>query len=285
MEEELRKLQSQIACLQQQLEQQSKMAELGFLSAGIAHEVQNPLNFVINFSQLSAKLLDTMDEVVQEIQEKPTADALEDLQSLAKMLRENLSKITEHGHRASSVARNVLLLSRGKAGEKLPTDVNQLVQEYVRLAYHSMRAKDHRFNIRLQENYQQEMPKCMLVTQDISRVVLNLVNNAFYAVCEQAALTTDATYTPTIQIETRINDFKQLCISIGDNGTGMTSEVQEKLFKTVFTTKPVGKGTGLGLGIVHRIVCEEHGGQIQVESAVGKGTTFFILLPLVAAHE
>lgn len=277
MEQTIEQLQERVAQLQEQLRQQEKMVALGLLSAGIAHEIQNPLNFVINFSKMSVKLLEDLDEIVNDIKgDLDEADA-EEVEDISADLTENLTKIREHGERAISIIRNILLQSRGKDGEFLPVDICSLVHEYVWLSYHAMRANDKSFNISIHEEYQNAMPKMMAVPQDICRAVLNLMNNACYTVKERAKKESEG-YTPTIDVKVSLQG-EEVHIAIKDNGMGIPDEVREKMFHEIITTKPVGQGTGLGLSITHHIVCEEHGGQLLVDTAQGVGTTFTIVIP------
>ena len=266
--------------LQEQLRQQQKLASLGMLSAGIAHEIQNPLNFVINFSKMSERLLADIKDIVADIEGDINEDDAADLNDIADDLTTNMQKIREHGERAISIIQGILLISRGKDGEKLPTDIQHLVHEYVWLSYHAQRANDKSFNITIKEDYQEQMPRVMVIPQDLSRAVLNVVNNACYAVKERTtAETGNDTYQPTISVSVKL-DGDTLVISIADNGTGMPDEVREKLFKTIITTKPIGKGTGLGMQITHDIICRSHNGTIDIDTAVGKGTTFTFRIPV-----
>lgn len=279
----MKDLEQKISELQEQLRQQQKMASLGMLTAGIAHEVQNPLNFVINFSKLSARLLSELNEVLDEVSDSLDEDQRQDIEDIAADLTENMQKIQEHGERAISVIRNILLQSRGKDGERLPTSLPQLVHEYVWLSYHAMRASDSSFNISIREDYDNTMPDYSVVPQDISRAVLNLVNNACYAVHERAVQLgahddSDDSYVPTITVTVKQQDDNAV-ITIADNGTGISDEVRQQLFKKIVTTKPIGKGTGLGLSITHKIVVEDHKGQLLVDSQVGEGSTFTIIIP------
>ena len=257
MDVDLNNLNQQLETLRQQIRRQEKMASLGVLSAGIAHEIQNPLNFVINFSKMSAKLLDD--------------------------LQENLAKIQEHGERASSIIRGILLQSRGKSGEKLPTDVGQLVHEYVWLSYHAMRANDKSFNITIHENIQENMPRVMVIPQDLSRAVLNVMNNACYTVKERAGQEGEG-YSPTIDVNVSLAqhgaDEGELSIAIADNGMGMTPEVKEKIFDNFFTTKPAGQGTGLGMAITYEIITKNHNGKLLVDTEPKAGTTFTFIIPV-----
>lgn len=272
---------TEIETLREQLRQQQKLASLGMLSAGIAHEIQNPLNFVINFSKMSEKLLADIKEIVEDIEENIDEDDAADLQDIAEDLTTNMQKIREHGERAISIIQGILLISRGKEGEKLPSDIAHIVHEYVWLAYHAQRANDKSFNISIKEDYQADMPKVMVIPQDLSRAILNVVNNACYAVKERAdkeAERGNASYQPTINIGVEINNG-QLIIRIADNGTGIPKEVREKLFHSTVTTKPIGKGTGLGMQITHDIIVRAHKGEIIVNSTEGEGTVFTFIIP------
>ena len=277
--EETGKMKQQIAQLQDKLARQEKLASLGVLSAGIAHEIQNPLNFVINFSKLSAKLIDELQEIILDNKDKFSDDDVDDLTDISNDLKENMTKILEHGERATSIIRGILLQSRGKAGEFLPTDVAQLVHEYVNLSYHAMRANDKSFNITIQEEYQEGMPKLMLIPQDISRAVLNVMNNACYAVKLRSEMES-ADYKPTVAVKVALTD-NTLQISIADNGVGMSKEVQDKLYENFFTTKPAGQGTGLGMGIVRNLIEDNHNGKVVVDSAENVGTTLTFIIPEV----
>lgn len=267
--------------LQEQLRQQQKLASLGMLSAGIAHEIQNPLNFVINFSKMSEKLLADMKEIIEDVQDMIDDDDADDLQDIADDLTTNMQKIREHGERAISIIQGILLISRGKEGEKLPTDIEHLVHEYVWLSYHAQRAKDKSFNIAIKETYDANMPKVMVIPQDLSRAVLNVVNNACYAVKErqeQEKAKGNADYHPIISVSGSLKD-NNLIISITDNGNGIPAEVKEKLFHEIITTKPIGQGTGLGLEITNDIITRAHNGKIEVNTTVGEGTTFTFIIP------
>jgi len=270
--------QQQIELLQQQLHNQEKMASLGMLSAGIAHEIQNPLNFVINFSKMSEKLLDDLMDIVDECREKLGDDDAEEITEISEDLKENLSKIEEHGQRAINIIRSILLQSRGKDDEYYATDICELVHEYVWLSYHAMRANDKSFNIAIKEEYPQNMTKKMVVPQDLCRAVLNVVNNACYTVKEKEASTTDSDYQPAINVKVADGE-KDFSIVVADNGMGMNDEVRSKLFDTFFTTKPVGKGTGLGMSITNDIITKKHKGKILVDTIPGEGTTFTFVIP------
>ncbi len=266
--------------LQQQLQQQEKLASLGMLSAGIAHEIQNPLNFVINFSKMSEKLLNDLIELINDNEESLPAEDREEVDDIVADLKENMEKIAQHGQRAISIIQGILLVSRGKENEFISTDVNRLVKEYVWLSYHAMRANDRNFNVSIVENYQEGLPAMMVIPQDLSRAVLNLMNNACYAVWKhQQALKGQSSYTPTITISTVLSGGN-LTITIADNGEGMSDEVKQHLFENFFTTKPVGQGTGLGLGITRDIIENKHGGSLSFESTLGKGSTFTATIPV-----
>ena len=270
--------QQQIELLQQQLHNQEKMASLGMLSAGIAHEIQNPLNFVINFSKMSEKLLDDLMDIVDECREKLGDDDAEEITEISEDLKENMSKIEEHGQRAINIIRSILLQSRGKDDEYYATDICELVHEYVWLSYHAMRANDKSFNIAIKEEYPQNMTRKMVVPQDLCRAVLNVVNNACYTVKEKEASTTDSDYQPAINVKV-VDGEKDFSIVVADNGMGMNDEVRSKLFDTFFTTKPVGKGTGLGMSITNDIITKKHKGKILVDTIPGEGTTFTFVIP------
>ena len=272
-------MEKQIEILQQQLKQQEKLASLGLLSAGIAHEIQNPLNFVINFSKMSDKLLKDLTEIVEDNEENISADDREEVEDIVADLKENMAKIVEHGERAISIIQGILLVSRGKEGEFIPSDINHIVKEYVWLAYHALRANHKGFNITIHESYQDGLPQMMVIPQDISRAVLNLMNNACYAVWDRSQKEGED-YVPTIDIKTVLNAEGLLEIAIQDNGVGITDEVKEHLYENFFTTKPVGQGTGLGMGITRDIVENRHHGKLTFESEIGKGTCFTIIIPV-----
>ena len=281
MEQDIANLKQQVEHLERQLHKQEKMASLGLLSAGIAHEIQNPLNFVINFSKMSVKLLNDLEEIVEDCADKLDEDDAADLQDISADLKENLAKIQEHGERAISIIRGILLHSRGKAGEFLPTDVGQLVHEYVWLSYHAMRANDKSFNIAIQEDIQEGMPKLMVIPQDLSRAVLNVMNNACYTVKERAGKE-GADYVPTIAVKVALQQEGEqniLRIDLKDNGMGMSKELQEKIFENFFTTKPAGQGTGLGMGITHDLITNNLHGKLSLVSEPNVGTTFSFIIP------
>jgi len=264
--------------LQQQLKEQEKLASLGLLSAGIAHEIQNPLNFVINFSKLSNKLLQDLTEIVEDNEDKIPEEDREDIDDIVADLKENLGKIVEHGERAISIIQGILLVSRGKEDEFLPSDVNRIVKEYVWLSYHAMRASYKNFNISIHEDYDTTIPQVMVIPQDLSRAILNLMNNAYYAVWKKSQ-ESGADYTPTIDVKVCCQGF-DIEIVIKDNGVGMTNDVKQRLYDNFFTTKPAGQGTGLGMGIIRNIVEDKHHGKLSFDSEPDKGTRFIITLPM-----
>lgn len=272
MSENERELQTVVERLQVQVKTMEKLSSLGMLSAGIAHEIQNPLNFVINFTKLSCRLLEDLEEIV-EGQTRDEADR-DEITEIIAGLKENLQKTLEHGERAISIIRGILLYSRGKEDEFVETDLKHLVKEYVWLAYHAMRANHKDFNITIREEYEDDLPMQKVIPQDFSRVVLNLMNNACYAVRDRA-LREEKEYSPEIRIQLQCHG-KGFLFRIEDNGIGMLPEVKEKLFTAFFTTKPIGEGTGLGLSIVRSIIEEKHKGKIGFETKEGKGTSFWV---------
>ncbi|MBR2237191.1 MAG: HAMP domain-containing histidine kinase [Prevotella sp.] len=274
-------MEQQVESLQQRLRQQEKLASLGMLSAGIAHEIQNPLNFVINFSKMSSKLLTDLTDIVTDNEDALPNDDREELDDIVADLKENMARIVEHGERAISIIQGILLVSRGKDNEFLPTDVARVVKEYVWLSYHAMRANYKDFNISIGEDYAQGLPQVMAIPQDLSRAVLNLMNNACYTVWKKQQHA-DPDYQPRIDIKVAMDSNSQPCISItiADNGEGMTPEVKERLFENFFTTKPIGEGTGLGMAITRDIIENKHGGHLSFETEEGKGTTFTLTIPI-----
>ncbi|WP_051718343.1 ATP-binding protein [Hymenobacter sp. IS2118] len=257
---------------QAQLIQKEKMASLGELTAGIAHEIQNPLNFVNNFSEVSTELL----EELEEEQARPARDAGLEAELLGD-LRQNLTKITHHGRRAAAIVKGMLEHSRTSTGERAPTDLNRLAEEYLRLAYQGLRAKDKSFNAKLETDFAPGLPLVEAVGADLGRVLLNLFGNAFYAV-QQRQQAGEAGYAPTVRLSTeRVNGH--VAIRVTDNGTGISPEVQAKIFQPFFTTKPTGEGTGLGLSLSHDIITKGHGGTLSVHSTPGDSTEFLIILP------
>ena len=259
---------------QAQLIQSEKLASLGELTAGIAHEIQNPLNFVNNFSELSVELIGELREERSK-QEGRRDEGLED--EILSDISQNLEKITHHGKRASSIVKGMLEHSRMSSNVKELTDINALTDEYLRLSYHGLRAKDKSFNALLKTNFDENIEKINIVSQDIGRVILNLITNAFYAVNEKKKGNPDG-YKPTVSVSSKKIDTK-IEIKINDNGSGIPEKVLDKIFQPFFTTKPTGQGTGLGLSLSYDII-KAHGGTLECESVVGEGTTFMIKLPI-----
>jgi signal transduction histidine kinase len=260
---------AQLKATQAQLIQSEKMASLGELTAGIAHEIQNPLNFVNNFSEVNNEL---MNELVEEVNKKN----YDEVKTIAVTILENEEKISQHGKRADAIVKNMLQHSRVSTGQKEPTDINALADEYLRLSYHGMRAKDKSFNPEIKTDFDNSIGKINIIPQDIGRVLLNLYNNAFYAVNEKKK-TSDENYQPTISAQTKkINDRVE--IRVADNGNGIPQKVIDKIFQPFFTTKPTGQGTGLGLSLVYDII-KAHGGEIKAETKEGEYSEFIILLP------
>jgi signal transduction histidine kinase len=263
---------------QAQLIQSEKMASLGELTAGIAHEIQNPLNFVNNFSEVNKELLTELNEEI----EKGNYD---DAKTIAKDVIDNEDKISYHGKRADSIVKGMLQHSRASSGQKELTDINKLADEYLRLSYHGMRARDKTFNAEFKTDFDETIGKINVVPQDIGRVLLNLFNNAFYAVSKPPnppdksgqAPKGSNDYEPTVSISTKRLDGKIL-ISVKDNGSGIPQNIVDKIFQPFFTTKPTGQGTGLGLSLAYDVI-KAHGGEIKVETKEGKGSEFVILLP------
>lgn len=275
--ETIEQLKQQIANLQDLLEQQEKMATLGLLTAGIVHEIRNPLNFVINFSKLSTNLLSDLEADLSDAKDAIAEDDMEDIYNIMSSLKENLQKTKEHGDRAISIIQNILLYSRGKKDESIPTDICKLVKEYVWLSYHAMRANLKDFNITINEDYAQDIPLLPVIPQDLSRAVLNVMNNACYAVWEKAKQQITG-YKPTVSVVVNCCDSK-LRISISDNGIGMSEEVKQHIYETFFTTKPTGQGTGLGMYITRDIIENKHHGRIEFDSKENEYTVFSFIIP------
>lgn len=264
--------------LKDQLKQQEKLASLGLLSAGIAHEVQNPLNFVINFAKMSGSLLKDLSEIIEDNADKLPDGESDEVKDIITDLNANLGKIAEHGERAIDIIRSILLVSRGKENEYIPSDVVKIIKEYVWLAYHAMRANNKGFNVSIHEDYQQGLPNMMVIPQDLSRAILNIMNNACYAVWHKQQNTKND-YNPEISIKVS-GDNKVLSIIVRDNGEGMTDEAKQKLYDNFFTTKPIGKGTGLGMGITRDIIENKHNGKITFDTKEGDYTCFELKIPI-----
>ncbi|MDO8992660.1 MAG: ATP-binding protein [Daejeonella sp.] len=271
---EIRQTLANLKSTQSQLIQSEKMASLGELTAGIAHEIQNPLNFVNNFSEVTNELIDEMNEELNK-------GDVEEAKSIASDIKQNLQKITHHGKRADSIVKGMLQHSRSSSHQKEPTDINKLADEYLRLAYHGLRAKDKSFNAELITNYDANLPLASIVPQDIGRVFLNLLTNAFYAVQdrEKKEKVSGTPFKPTVKLSTS-TDQEFIIIKVEDNGSGIPEQIKEKVMQPFFTTKPTGEGTGLGLSMSYDIVVEAHGGTIKINSEEGEFTEFTITIPI-----
>jgi signal transduction histidine kinase len=277
----------QLNATQKQLIQAEKMASLGELTAGIAHEIQNPLNFVNNFSEVSNELLQ---ELLEERNKEQSARDEQLENELLIDIKQNLEKINHHGKRADAIVKGMLQHSRTSSAVKEPTDINALCDEYLRLSYHGLRAKDKNFNATMKTDFDPSLEKINIIPQDIGRVVLNLLTNAFYVVDEkkknpQPQQEKDQPYQPTVSVKTLKNQLSggrgaEVLISVTDNGNGIPQKVMEKIFLPFFTTKPTGKGTGLGLSLSYDIV-KAHGGEIKIETKEGEGSTFIIQIPII----
>jgi len=246
------------------------MASLGELTAGIAHEIQNPLNFVNNFSEVSNELIDEMSIEIDKGNN-------EEVKAIANDIKQNLEKINHHGKRAGAIVKGMLQHSQTSTGQKEPTDINKLADEYLRLAYHGLRAKDKSFNAILKTDFDETIGNINVIPQDIGRVLLNLYNNAFYAIAEKKKQQGDS-YEPTVSVATKKIDDK-VEITITDNGNGIPQEIVDKIFQPFFTTKPTGQGTGLGLSLSYDII-KAHNGEIKVNTKEGEGSDFVISLPI-----
>jgi len=262
---------------QEKLVVQEKLASLGALTAGIAHEIKNPLNFVNNFADLSGELMTELREELEKYKDRIPADEFENLEGLIRDLSGNAKKINEHGRRADGIVKSMLLHSRGQAGERQATDLNAMLEEYVNLAYHGMRAQDSSFNVTIVRELAPDIGKIDAVPQDLSRVFLNILNNACYAANDKAKKAAPG-FAPTLTVRT-VNLGEWVEVRIRDNGQGIPQEIRDRIFHPFFTTKPTGQGTGLGLSISHDIVVIEHGGQLEVETEAGEFTEFIVRLP------
>ncbi len=267
-----------LKAVQANLIQAEKMASLGQLTAGIAHEIKNPLNFVNNFASLSVELLDELKQTAASTLEALDEDKRGEVDEILDTLTNNLERIVEHGKRADNIVKSMLAHSRGGGGERQTVDINALVDEALNLAYHGARAQDQSFNITLERNYDKDIAPIELTPQDITRVFLNLFGNGFYAANERKREAGDSPFRPVLSVATR--DLGEAVeVQVRDNGVGIPSEVKDKLFQPFFTTKPTGEGTGLGLSISYDIVTHGHGGTIRVASEIDAFTEFTIRLP------
>ena len=268
---------NELKSTQAQLIQSEKMASLGELTAGIAHEIQNPLNFVNNFSEVNSELIDEMKVAIDK-------GNIDEVKAIASDIKGNQEKINHHGKRADAIVKGMLQHSRNSSGEKEPTDINALADEYLRLAYHGLRAKNKSFNATLYTNFDENIKKFNIVPQDIGRAILNLFTNAFYSVSEKKKII-DNNYEPQVSVITSIKKDvagtgSKVEIKVKDNGLGIPQKVVDKIFQPFFTTKPTGEGTGLGLSLSYDIITKGHGGEMRVETKEGEYAEFIILLPV-----
>lgn len=269
--EELQKTLHELEATQSQLIHSEKMASLGELTAGIAHEIQNPLNFVNNFSEINAELLSEMKVAIEK-------GDYEEVKLLANDITENEQKINMHGKRADSIVKGMLQHSRTSTGQKEPTDINALCDECLRLSFHGLRAKDKSFNAAFETNFDPQLPKINIIPQEIGRVILNLCNNAFFSTNEKKK-TAEGDFKPVVRIETASRE-NGVVIIVKDNGSGIPQTILDKIFQPFFTTKPTGQGTGLGLSMSYDIITKGHNGTLQVDSKENAGATFTIFLPI-----
>jgi signal transduction histidine kinase len=276
---ELAKSLDDLRAAQDRLVQTQKLASLGQLTAGIAHEIKNPLNFVNNFSSVSVELIEELRQTLAGIRLDEKAQA--EIAELTDTLRDNLDKIAQHGKRADAIVKNMLLHSREGSGEQRPADINALVEESLNLAYHGARAEKPGFDITFERSFDPAAGEADVYPQEISRVLINLISNGFYATAKRHSQTEDG-YEPTVTAATKdLGDRVE--IRIRDNGIGIPPEIREKIFNPFFTTKPAGEGTGLGLSISYDIIVKQHSGSIEVDTEPGEFTEFRIILPRGAA--
>ncbi len=271
----------QLKVAQEQLIKQEKLASIGMLTAGIAHEIKNPLNFVNNFSDMTVELVEELKEELEKTQNLEPAQK-ESIEGIVEDIGTNCKKINEHGKRAESIIKNMLIQTRSSDVDKSPIDVNQLLDEYLNLAYHGLRAQNNKFNAKMEKQFDGALPKITASPQSMGRVFLNIINNGLYAANEKADQYTskllNTIFMPTITINTT-QDENNLIIKIKDNGNGIPETVRTKIFEPFFTTKPAGQGTGLGLPICYDIITKEHGGKLEVASKEGEFSEFIITLP------
>jgi signal transduction histidine kinase len=277
---ELGKSLEDLRTTQDRLVQTQKLASLGQLTAGIAHEIKNPLNFVNNFSGVSVELIDELKETLSNV--KTDANTLAEITELTSTLRDNLDKIVQHGKRADAIVKNMLLHSREGSGEHRPVDVNALVDESLNLAYHGARAENQSFKVNMERSFDPAAGQVEVYPQEVTRALLNLISNGFYAATKRKQQDNSEGYEPALTASTKdLGDRVE--IRIRDNGTGIPPEVRDKMFNPFFTTKPAGEGTGLGLSITHDIIVKQHSGSIEVNTQRGEFTEVRIILPRTAA--
>ncbi len=267
----------QLKDVQQQLINQEKLASVGMLAAGIAHEIKNPLNFINNFADMTVELLDELKEEVEGPLQTADEETKVAINSTIEDIVVNCNKINEHGKRAESIIKNMLMQSRASNVDKAPLNVNALLEEYLNLSYHGMRAQNSKANVKIEKNLDPGLPTITVNHQNIGRVFLNIINNGLYAANERAEKE-NTTFMPTITISSE-QDPQDIIVKIKDNGSGIPENIRQKIFEPFFTTKPVGHGTGLGLPICYDIVVKEHGGQLEVNSSPNEFTEFIIKIP------
>lgn len=283
-EERLAESLEDLRAMQDQLIVQEKMASLGALTAGIAHEIKNPLNFINNYAELSVELMEEMRDIVRTKIDMFSAEEVGELAEMSPTLKANLDKIVEHGHRADRIVKSMLQHSRGAPGQWETVEINELVEEALNLAYHGARAQDQSFNVTIQRDFDPEAGSIRVMAQEINRVLLNVLNNAFYAVRDRAQRGEDG-YEPTVSVSThRSLPYSRFYIRVRDNGPGIPERIRSQLFQPFFTTKPAGSGTGLGLSLVYDIIVQQHQGEITVETEEGEYTEFIVSLPLVVRN-
>jgi signal transduction histidine kinase len=275
--EELEKALDQLRKAQDQLVVQQKLASLGSLTAGIAHEIKNPLNFVTNFAEVSVSLVEELEQSITEQKERIGAKEVENINDILNDLQQSVKKIQEHGKRADGIVRNMLMHSRGQSGQRQLTNLNSLLSEYVKLAYHGMRAQNQNFNVGIQEDLDTSIPPISVVAHDLSRVFLNIANNACYSAFEKKKRIGNG-FEPVVSAKSR-DLGERVEVRIRDNGDGIPPAVKARIFEPFFTTKPTGSGTGLGLSMSFEIIVQQHKGQIRVESEPGEFAEFIITLP------
>lgn len=280
---ELKGLLSELQAAQSKLLHAEKLASLGELTAGIAHEIKNPLNFVNNFAALSADILEELKTTFEDRKKEQLDAVLPDVQDLIDDLHFNSNKINEHGKRADQIIQSMLKHARGKKDHRQPTDINRVLMEYAKLAYHGMRASSTSFYVSIIEEYSEALPQISATPHDLGRVFLNIMNNAFYAMKEKTKIE-GKTYTPELKIETLLKK-DHIEISISDNGTGIPDAIRKDIFNPFFTTKPSGMGTGLGLSLSYEIIHNEHGGDFYLAQTSAEGTTFIVKLPVPSTHQ
>lgn len=279
LEEKVNEYSHQLIDVQDQLVQQEKMASIGALTAGIAHEIKNPLNFINNFSDMTVELLDELRAENKKLSDNAPKETMDSIEGLIEEITTSCKKINEHGKRAESIVRNMLIQARNVEGERINCNINSLLDEYYNLAYHGMRAQNSKFNAKVEKHFDPNLPEIKISPQSMGRVFLNIINNGLYAANEKCQkLGFPSNCMPTITITT-LQDEENIIIKIQDNGDGIPEELRQKIFEPFFTTKPAGQGTGLGLPICYDIVVKEHGGKLDILSVPNEFTEFILLLP------